>query len=348
MLNGVPPYRALLTHGFVVDGAGRKMSKSLGNVIAPQKVADTLGAEIIRLWVASTDYSGELSLSDEILKRVVESYRRLRNTLRFLLANTSDFDPARDMLPVAEWLEIDRYALALMRDVSARTLADYERFEYHPIVARLQTFASEDLGAFYLDILKDRLYTTPAASKARRSAQSALWLITDALLRLMAPLLSFTAEEAWKVFRRQDSGTIFTETFATLPAVPDEAALVERWTALRTVRAEVQKRLEELREQGAIGSSLQADVELRASGRRADLLQSLGDDLRFVLITSRARVTRAAAAADEGIVVTPSGATKCERCWHWRDDVGADPAHPTLCGRCVSNLFGPGEPRTYA
>jgi len=348
MMNGVPPYRSLLTHGFVVDGQGRKMSKSLGNVIAPQKVADTLGAEIIRLWVASTDYSGELSISDEILKRVVEGYRRLRNTLRFLLANVSDFDPARDMLPVEEWLEIDRYALALMRQVSAKSLADYDRYEYHPIVARLQTFASEDLGAFWLDILKDRLYTTQPHSKARRSAQSALYLITDALLKLMAPLLSFTAEEAWKVLKARTGGTIFTETYAALPEVQDEAALVERWTALRAIRAEVQKRLEELREKGAIGSSLQAEVELRATGGKAALLQSLGNDLRFVLITSQARVTPVASEADEAVVVSPSDATKCERCWHWRDDVGVEREHPTLCGRCVSNLFGAGEPRTVA
>jgi isoleucyl-tRNA synthetase len=348
MMNGVPPYRSLLTHGFVVDGQGRKMSKSLGNVIAPQKVADTLGAEIIRLWVTSTDYSGELSLSDEILKRVVEGYRRLRNTLRFLLANVSDFDPARDMLPVEDWLEIDRYALAMMRQVSARSLADYDRYEYHPIVARMQTFASEDLGAFWLDILKDRLYTTQPHSKARRSAQSALYLITDALLRLMAPLLSFTAEEAWKVLKARTGGTIFTETYAALPAVPDEVALVERWTTLRAIRAEVQKRLEELREKGAIGSSLQAEVELRAAGAKAALLQSLGNDLRFVLITSQARVTPVASEAEEAVVVTPSGAAKCERCWHWRDDVGVEREHPTLCGRCVSNLFGAGEPRTVA
>jgi isoleucyl-tRNA synthetase len=348
MLNGVPPYKALLTHGFVVDGQGRKMSKSLGNVIAPQKVADTLGAEIIRLWVTSTDYSGELSLSDEILKRVVESYRRLRNTLRFLLANVSDFDPARDRLPVGEWLEIDRYALALMRQVSARSLADYDRYEYHPIVARLQTFASEDLGAFWLDILKDRLYTTKADSRARRSAQSALHVITDALLKLMAPLLSFTAEEAWKVFRRRGDGTIFTEIFATLPELPDEAALIERWNRLRVIRADVQKRLEQLRETGAIGSSLQAGVEIRAAGDAAALLQSLGADLRFVLITSQATVTAVASEADAAIVVTPSAATKCERCWHWRSDVGVDEEHPTLCGRCLANLFGSGEPRTIA
>ena len=347
MLNGVPPYKALLTHGFVVDGQGRKMSKSLGNVIAPQKVADTLGAEIIRLWVASTDYSGELSLSDEILKRVVESYRRLRNTLRFLLANVSDFDTERDMLPVEEWLEIDRYALAMLRDMVARTQADYDRYEYHPIVARLQTFASEELGAFYLDVLKDRLYTTSPNSKARRSAQCALYLVTEALLKLMAPLLSFTAEEAWKVLKRKTGGTIFTETFPVLPAPVDEAALIDKWTRLRAVRADVQKKLEPLRERGEIGSSLQAEVEVRTNAETAALLQTLGDELKFLLITSSTRVTQVDDSTDQQIIVTPSGDTKCGRCWHWRADVGCDADHPTICGRCVSNLFGAGESRMF-
>ena len=348
MLNGVPPYKALLTHGFVVDGQGRKMSKSLGNVIAPQKVADTLGAEIIRLWVASTDYSGELTLSDEILKRVVEGYRRLRNTLRFLLANVSDFDVARDMLPVDDWFEIDRYAIAMMRSVALGAQADYDRYEYHPIVARLQTFASEDLGAFYIDILKDRLYTTQLDSKARRSAQCALYVITEAVLKLMAPILSFTAEEAWRVLKKKTSGTIFTETFPTLPDVADETVLVEKWTRIRAVRAEVHKKMEPLREQGAIGSSLQADIEVEANAATAALLQTLGDDLRFVLITSQARVVRADSTTDPQIIVTPSAHLKCERCWHWRADVGCDPSHPTICGRCVSNLFGDGEPRVFA
>jgi len=347
MLNGVPPYKALLTHGFVVDGQGRKMSKSLGNVIAPQKVADTLGAEIIRLWVASTDYSGELSLSDEILKRVVESYRRLRNTLRFLLANVSDFDTERDMLPVEEWLEIDRYALAMLRDMVARTQADYDRYEYHPIVARLQTFASEELGAFYLDVLKDRLYTTSPNSKARRSAQCALYLVTEALLKLMAPLLSFTAEEAWKVLKRKTGGTIFTETFPVLPAPAGEAALIDKWTRLRAVRADVQKKLEPLRERGEIGSSLQAEVEVRTNAETAALLQTLGDELKFLLITSSTRVTPVDDSTDQQIIVTPSGDTKCGRCWHWRADVGCDADHPTICGRCVSNLFGAGESRMF-
>ena len=348
MLNSVPPYKALLTHGFVVDGNGRKMSKSLGNVIAPQKVADTLGAEIIRLWVASTDYSGELTLSDEILKRVVESYRRLRNTLRFLLANVSDFDLTRDMLPVDEWLEIDRYAIAMTREMAARTQADYGRYEYHPIVARLQTFASEDLGAFYLDILKDRLYTTKPDSKERRSAQCALYLITDALLKLMAPLLSFTAEEAWKVLTKKAGGTIFTETFAVLPPMTDEARLVDKWLRIRAVRAEVQKRLEPLRERGEIGSSLQSEVEIRTDTELAALLKTLGDELKFVLITSGASPTSVAEPGDEQIVVTPSPHAKCGRCWHWRADVGHAAEHPTICGRCVSNLFGDGERRSFA
>ncbi|HKO66794.1 MAG TPA: class I tRNA ligase family protein, partial [Burkholderiaceae bacterium] len=348
MLSGVPPYKALLTHGFVVDGNGRKMSKSLGNVIAPQKIADTLGAEIIRLWVASTDYSGELTLSDEILKRVVESYRRLRNTLRFLLANVSDIDVERDMLPITEWLEIDRYALAMTREMAARAQADYDRYEYHPIVSRLQTFASEDLGAFYLDILKDRLYTTKPDSKERRSAQSALYLITEVVLKLMAPLLSFTAEEAWKVLKKKTGGTIFTETFSVLPSLTDEAALLDKWTRIRAVRAEVQKKLEPLRERGEIGSSLQSEVDIRADTETSVLLKTLGDELRFVLITSNAQASAVTGPGDQQIIVTPSTHAKCGRCWHWRADVGRAPAHPTLCGRCVSNLFGDGERRSFA
>ncbi len=199
MLNGVPPYRALLTHGFALDGEGRKMSKSRGNVIAPQKIGDTLGAEILRLWVAATDYSGDLLISDEILKRVVDSYRRIRNTLRFLLANTADFDPARDAVPVSELLEVDRYAIAAARRMTDAVRGDYERFEFHLLVQRLQTYCSEDLGGFYLDVLKDRLYTAATTSVARRSAQTALWHIADVLLKLMAPVLSFTAEEAWRL-----------------------------------------------------------------------------------------------------------------------------------------------------
>ena len=352
MLNGEPPYRSLLTHGFVVDGQGRKMSKSVGNVIAPQKVSDTLGAEILRLWVASTDYSGELSISDEILKRVVEAYRRIRNTLRFLLANVSDFDPARDSVPLERMFEIDRYALAMTAAWQKAIEADYEAFEFHPAVAKMQTFCSEDLGAFYLDILKDRLYTTAPGSLARRSAQTALHAITDALLRVMAPILSFTAEEAWPLFApglwKAGGETIFAQTYHAFEAQPDAEALRAKWDTIRTVRAEVLKRLEEVRAAGGIGSSLQAEVVLKLHGDQHDAIASLGDDLRFVLIVSAARVERAASAQDTAIVVEPSGHQKCERCWHWREDVGADPEHPAICGRCVDNLHGDGEPREFA
>jgi isoleucyl-tRNA synthetase len=353
MTDGRPPYKALLTHGFTVDGEGRKMSKSLGNTLAPQKISDTLGADILRLWVASTDYSGELSISDEILKRVTEAYRRIRNTLRFLLANTSDFDVANDAVPMSELLEIDRYAIARMGELQAEILKHFEGYEFHPVVAKLQMYCSEDLGGFYLDILKDRLYTSGTTSKARRAAQTALYHITHALLRVMAPMLSFTAEEAWAVFAgkqayKESDETIFTQTYHALPEVPDGAALLAKYAALREIRAAVTKQLEEVRVAGGIGSSLQAEVEIRASGDKCALLESLGDDLRFVLITSQAKVTRVANESEEAIVVTPSSQPKCERCWHYRADVGADPAHPTICGRCVSNLFGSGEHRTHA
>jgi isoleucyl-tRNA synthetase len=345
MLNGRPPYDALLTHGFAVDGEGRKMSKSKGNGVEPQKVSNTLGAEILRLWVAATDYSGELFISDEILKRVVEGYRRIRNTLRFLLANTSDFDAANDAVPIADLLEVDRYALAAARALADAVADDYARYEFHVVVQRLQTFCSEDLGGFYLDVLKDRLYTTAKASAARRSAQTALALIRDAMLLLMAPVLSFTAEEAWRIVR-PDEASIFCRTWLdALPRWPDADALVAKWARVLAVRAAVQKELETLRQGGKIGSSLQANVAIGAPGDDYDALASLGDDLRFVLITSTATVARADALS---IQVTPSADAKCERCWHYRSDVGTDGGHPTLCGRCVANLFGSGERRASA
>ena len=352
MLFGQPPYKALLTHGFVVDGQGRKMSKSIGNTIVPQKVSDTLGAEIIRLWVAATDYSGELSISDEILKRVVESYRRIRNTLRFLLANVADFDAATQTVAQADLFEIDQYAIEMTARMQAEVLACYGRYDFHPAVSRLQTFCSEDLGAFYLDILKDRLYTSAPGSLARRSAQTALHVITGSLIKIMAPILSFTAEEAWATFKGPNAGTsesvqtVFTEVFETLAPTPEGDALVARWTRLREIRAEVTRKLEDVRSEGKIGASLQAELDLYASADDLALLRSLNDDLRFVLIVSRATVH--AADGELRIEIVPSQHAKCPRCWHWRDDVGADPQHPDICGRCVSNLFGTGESREKA
>jgi isoleucyl-tRNA synthetase len=337
------PYEALLTHGFVVDGEGKKMSKSRGNVIAPQEVVDTLGADILRLWVAATDYSGELWISNEILKRVVESYRRIRNTLRFLLANLDDFDPARDSVPYENWIEIDRYAVALTDTLSQELMQHYRDYEFHLVVQKLQTFCSEDLGGFYLDILKDRLYTCGKDSKARRSAQSALFRIAQALIGFLAPVLSFTAEEAWKIFTRR-SESVFLETWAPSGAAND--ALIERWRRLREIRSRVLKKLEEARVAGDIGSSLQAEVEVWANGEDYALLRSLEDDLRFVFITSAAKAEHSL--EDERIHVTASSHRKCVRCWHYRADVGAEAAHPEICARCVSNLFGAGEPRTHA
>jgi len=344
-IDGRAPYKALLTHGFVVDGKGHKMSKSKGNVIAPQQVSDKMGADILRLWTASTDYSGELSISDEILKRVVEGYRRIRNTLRFLLANLSDFDAAKDMLPVEQWLEIDRYALALTRELQTDCQADYDRYEFHRVVQALQTFCSEDLGGFYLDILKDRLYTTAPNSAARRSAQSSLWHILQAFTKLMAPILSFTAEEVWQILTGDAEQSVMLHTWHDLPKPAGEGELLAKWAQVRTVRADVTKALEALREAGQIGSSLQAEVELHCAGEKFELLNSLGDDLKFVLICSKAGVVKA---DEEKLVAQSSTHGKCERCWHVREDVGANAEHPTLCGRCVSNLHGEGEVRTHA
>ena len=344
-LEGRAPYRGLLTHGFATDGQGRKMSKSLGNVVEPQTLTNKLGADIVRLWCAATDYSGDLNIDDNILARVVDGYRRIRNTLRFLMANTSDFDAAQHAVPVDQLLEIDRWALARTAQLQAEVLAHFEVYEFHPVVSKLQVYCSEDLGAFYLDVLKDRLYTTAPGSHARRSAQTALWHITHSMLRWMAPFLSFTAEEAWKLF---DGGhaageSIFTQTYWQLPA-PD-AALLAKWARLRELRDVVNKEIEALRSAGGVGSSLQAEVQLTVGAEDQALLATVGDDLKFVFITSAATVQAGDAFA---VSVAASTHTKCERCWHWRADVGSDALHPTLCGRCTSNLYGVGEARTVA
>ncbi len=340
------PYDALLTHGFVVDGSGHKMSKSKGNVVAPQKVMDTYGADILRLWTASTDYSGELTISDEILKRVAESYRRIRNTLRFLLANLADFDAKQDLLPVNEWLEIDRYALHLVSKLQADVLADYERYEFHLAVQKFVSFCSEDLGGFYLDILKDRLYTSGETSHARRAAQSALHHITHAMMRLMAPILSFTADEIWQTLGLDADKSVFEELWYALPAHGLNDADLQAWQTVLDVRAAANKAIEEKRAQGLVGSSLQSELDIFADGAVYSALTRLGDDLRFVLITSRATLHQRAGELE--IQVTPSSHAKCDRCWHYRADVGANAEHAHICGRCVSNLFGQGEARSHA
>jgi isoleucyl-tRNA synthetase len=271
----------------------------------------------------------------------VDAYRRIRNTLRFLLANVSDFDPAKDAVPRAEMLEIDRYALARAAQFQAEVLAHYEVYEFHPVVAKLQVYCSEDLGAFYLDVLKDRLYTTAPKSLARRSAQTALWNITHAMLRWMAPFLSFTAEEAWKVFGSSDS--IFLEEYAEIGSPDTE--LLAKWNRLREIRDAANKEIEALRTEGKVGSSLQANLVITAGANDHALLSALGDDVKFVFIASAVALERGEALAIQAL---PSADAKCDRCWHWRPDVGVDREHPAICGRCVSNLFGAGESRVHA
>lgn len=334
------PYRNLLTHGFTVDGKGRKMSKSEGNVVAPQEVSDKMGAEIVRLWCASTDYSGDLAIDDKILARVVDTYRRIRNTLKFLLANVNDFDIAKDAVPFDQMLEIDRYALSRIAQLQTEILEHYKEFEFHPVVAKIQIFCSEDLGAFYLDVLKDRLYTTAAKSLARRSAQTALYQITQAMLRWIAPFLSFTAEEAWQVFGHSES--IFLERFEKLAA--PNLDLLAKWNRIREIRELANKEIETLRTSGAVGSSLQVHLTIAAPAADYALLQSLGDDIAFAFITSSLDLVQ----ADElKIQTSVAKGVKCERCWHYEEDVGSDPEHPTICGRCAGNLTGSDEKRLH-
>jgi isoleucyl-tRNA synthetase len=350
MLDGKPPYKALLTHGFTVDGQGRKMSKSVGNVIAPQQVADKLGAEIIRLWVASTDYSGEMTISDEILKRVTESYRRIRNTLRFLLANLSDFDPSKHTMPADQWLEIDRYAVALANQLQKDVEAHYKAYEFQPAVSRILSFCSEDLGGFYLDILKDRLYTSAPDSPDRRAAQNALFQITRNLLKWLSPFLSFTAEEAWKDFPHgsgsKPTESIFMEEFGTFPEITKADELLAKWNRIREIRSEVTKAIEVEREAGNVGSSLQAELTIKVGDIDFAILHSLEDDLRFVTITSSANIEL----SNEGLEVLVRGSQfkKCGRCWHHTKDIGSNADHSDLCGRCISNLFGDGDHRLFA
>jgi isoleucyl-tRNA synthetase len=346
-IDGRAPYEALLTHGFVVDGSGHKMSKSKGNVVAPQKVMDTYGADILRLWAASTDYSGELTISDEILKRVADSYRKIRNTCKFLLENLADFDAKKDLLPVEQWLEIDRYALHLTQKLQTEVLVDYDRYEFHLAVQKLVSFCSDDLGSFYLDILKDRLYTSGENSSARRAAQSALHHITHTFMRLIAPILSFTADEIWQTLALGEDKSVFEDVWYDIPDSQLTQLQKDSWKTFRDYREMVNKRLEDKRTAGEIGSSLQAELDIYADGLTYEAMSGLKEDLRFVFITSRATVHR-----KEGVGFTVAVSTsphkKCERCWHYRADVGPQADHPTICGRCVSNLFGIGEVRKYA
>ena len=343
-IEGRAPYRGLLTHGFTVDSQGRKMSKSLGNGIEPQEVSKKLGAEIIRLWVAASDYSGDIAGDDKILARVVDAYRRIRNTLRFLLANISDFDPAKDAVPLDRAARDRPLRAGRAAQFQAEILAHYKVYEFHPVVAKLQVYCSEDLGAFYLDVLKDRLYTTAPKSLARRSAQTALWHITHAMLRWMAPFLSFTAEEAWKVFGDSRSRSSSRPTASS--AAPDDGAAGQVDAASARSATRSTRRSRRCARPARSARRCRPTSTLTAPPRRPCAAGLAGRRPEVRLHHVRRRAGGRRRAVDRAL--TPAPTTKCERCWHWRADVGHDPAHPTICGRCTSNLFGAGEARSFA
>ena len=352
---GRAPYRAVLTHGFTVDAEGRKMSKSLGNVIAPQQIIDRYGADILRLWVASEDYRGEIPISDDILARLGDSYRRIRNTARFILGNNHDFTPSRDTLAPSELLEMDRWMLARLGDLQEQIRAAYHDFQFVKVVQGLHQFCNLDLGGLYLDVLKDRLYTTPARSRARRSAQTVLQYILEAMVRWMAPILSFTAEDIWQHMPERPDTSVFLSSFVELPQVADAAALETRWQSLRSLREAVNTLMEPLRRDKRIGSGLDARVRIEAHGDWFANLRGLAQELRFFLLCSdvELRELSSAPAAQEGvpaglhIVVEPDTDRKCARCWHRRPDVGQHAQHPELCGRCIQNLGDEGETREF-
>jgi len=349
--DGAAPYRAVLTHGFTVDDKGRKMSKSLGNVVAPQSVMNSLGADILRLWVASSDYSSEMNVSQEILKRMADSYRRMRNTARFLLGNLDGFDPASDALPVESLVAVDRWVLGRTAELQREIVAAYGAYEFHRVYQQLHNFCVVDLGAFYLDVIKDRLYTTPRKGVPRRSAQTAMWHILEAMVRWLAPILSFTAEEIWRFLPGRRSASVLLSTWHE---VPDPAPDSLEWASLLGVRELASRALEALREAGDIGSSLDAGLTIYADGNLRTQLEMFADELRFLFITSAAdvrpgadRPADALAGEEFWVVARPEGAAKCVRCWHHRADTGSVAAHPELCSRCVTNLDGSGETRRF-
>lgn len=355
-IRGEAPYKAVLTHGFTVDQHGKKMSKSLGNVISPQKVFKSLGADIIRLWVSATDYRGEMTVSDEILKRTADSYRRIRNTARFLLANLAGFNPETDKVALDDLVALDRWAVHQTAKLQGEILAYYETYQFHLIYQKLHNFCVVDLGGFYLDVIKDRQYTAKSDSHARRSAQTALYYIAEALVRWIAPIMSFTADELWEFIPGKRSESVFLETWSEgLVLLPEEVSMnAAYWRQVQAVKTAVNRKLEDARKNGLLGGSLEAEVDLYCEPELATALNKLEDELRFVLITSAARVhpfAEAGEATDVGglrVAIAKTEHAKCARCWHHTDDVGQNPAHDDLCGRCVDNVEGEGETRRFA
>lgn len=364
-MKGKAPYKEVLTHGFVVDGQGRKMSKSIGNVVAPKDVTNKLGADILRLWVASTDYTGEVAVSDEILKRSADSYRRIRNTARFFLANLNGFNPATDIIAADEMVALDRWAVARAMAAQQEIVKAYAEYNTHAVVQRLMHFCSVEMGSFYLDVIKDRQYTAKLGGNAQRSCQTALYYIVEALVRWMAPIMSFTADEIWNAMpTNQANGEargkfVFADEWYEdlFDLAEGEELNNEFWTDIQKVRGAVNKLLENARNEKTIGGSLQAEVTLFASDELAAKINKLEDELRFVLLTSKANVKPLAEKSDAAqatdidglfVQVNKTEAEKCDRCWHYTPDVGTIKGHETICGRCVSNVDGEGEVRKFA
>jgi isoleucyl-tRNA synthetase len=355
-MHGRAPYRGVLTHGFTVDEKGRKMSKSIGNTLVPQKLTSTLGADVVRLWVAATDYANEMSVSDEILKRMADSYRRMRNTLRFLLGNLHGFDPAEHAVAFDDLVAIDQWAIAKAFTLQNDVVTAYRNYEFHAIYQKVHNFCVVELGGFYLDILKDRLYTTGARSAPRRSAQTAMYHVAQAMVRWLAPILSFTADEVWGFLPGVQNDSVFLNVWHQFPAGAERVPSID-WGALIALKADVARDLERLRAAGDIGAPLEAEVTVYAPAGQAGRFAARRDELRFLLITSQAHVVETDTPPDSTvptsepgvwIEVKPSSQPKCVRCWHLRSDVGSDPRHPELCARCVINVEGPGEERQYA
>lgn len=355
-MHGVPPYKTVLTHGFTVDANGNKMSKSLGNVVPPQKVMNEYGADVLRLWIAATDFSNDMRVSDEILKRTADSYRRIRNTARFILSNLVGFDPASDLVPLEDMVQLDRWIIGQTAQLQQEIIACYNSYELHMIYQKLHNFCVVELGGFYLDIIKDRQYTVKADALARRSAQTALYYVIEAMVRWITPILSFTADEIWQVLPGKREASVFIAEWFALPNLPADSFTDDYWALIAEVKTAVNKVLEAKRSSGEVGGSLGAEVTLYADDALATELHKLGDELRFVLITSTATIQPLANAqgaeptelAGLQVAVKKSEHTKCERCWHHRADVGANAAHPSVCLRCVSNVEGSGEARAFA
>ena len=366
-----PPFKQVLTHGFVVDENGRKMSKSLGNIITPQDEINKTGADMLRLWIASSDYRYEMSAGKTVFKGAIDMYRRIRNTLRFLLANTDDFDPATNSVDINELVSLDKFIIERTQSVQAQIISAYDAMDFHQVTQHIAAFCSQDLGSFYLDIIKDRQYTTQTDGQPRRSAQTAIYHMTHALIRWITPILTFTAQEAWEVLQGKngaDAGYVFTESWYVFPEFELSALSNDDWQRIMRAKDMVNKQIETARENKLINANLSADVTLYADGPMYDSLAKLEEELRFVLITSKATLAALSEApsaineadglptedqsensvTDLSVNVSAATGTKCVRCWHIRDDIGVDAAHPELCARCVTNVTGNGEVRYYA